>query len=57
MFCCLVVLKVYNSIGMEVATLEDGERSAGTHKVIFDASRFASGVYFYSFRTAGFVET
>jgi hypothetical protein len=51
------VLKVYNAIGMEVATREDGERSAGRHEVIFDAPPFASGVYFYTFRTAGFVKT
>jgi hypothetical protein len=52
-----VVIKVYNTLGTEVATLEEGDRSAGTHTVIFDASRFASGAYFYTLRAAGFSQT
>lgn len=40
-------LKVYNILGQEVVTLIDGEMSAGIHKVNFDASRIASGVYIY----------
>ncbi|HTP12374.1 MAG TPA: T9SS type A sorting domain-containing protein, partial [Bacteroidota bacterium] len=43
-----VVLKVYDLVGREIATLIDGERNAGEyHLVVFDASRFASGTYFY----------
>lgn len=40
-------LKVYNVIGQEVATLLNGELNAGIHKVNFDASRMASGIYIY----------
>jgi hypothetical protein len=40
-------LKVYNILGQEVVTLIDGEMNAGIHKVNFDASRIASGVYIY----------
>jgi len=40
-------LKVYNTIGQEVATLFDGVAKAGEyHEVAFNGSRFASGVYF-----------
>ena len=43
-----VTLKIYNNLGEEVATLINGYVSASTHKVTFDASRLASGVYIYS---------
>lgn len=40
-------LKVYNTLGQEVANLVENELAAGLHKVTFDASRFASGMYIY----------
>jgi hypothetical protein len=40
-------LKVFNVLGQEVATLFDGEASAGvSHQVEFNASSLASGIYF-----------
>jgi hypothetical protein len=46
-----VRLEVYNTLGQQVATLVDGLREAGFHAVDFDASRFASGTYFYKIQT------
>lgn len=40
-----VSLRVYDMLGREVATLEDGERQPGTYTVRWDASGQASGVY------------
>jgi hypothetical protein len=42
-----VRLGVYDLLGREVATLVDGRMEAGTHKVVWNASGFASGTYFY----------
>jgi hypothetical protein len=42
-----VSLKVYNILGQEVATLVDGIEHSGKQVALFNANRFASGVYFY----------
>jgi photosystem II stability/assembly factor-like uncharacterized protein len=47
-----VRLSVFNSLGQEVAVLEDGWRDAGSHTAFFDARALPSGVYFYRL-TAG----
>jgi uncharacterized protein (TIGR03790 family) len=44
-------LKIYNSIGQEVATLIDGELSRGSHSIPFNGANLASGVYFYRLQT------
>jgi len=41
------VLKVFNVLGEEVATLFDGEATAGiSHQVVFNAANYANGIYF-----------
>lgn len=42
----MTVLKVYDTLGREVATLLDGQMTAGIHTVRFDASSLSSGLYF-----------
>ncbi len=42
-----IVLKIYNLLGQEVATLVDEEKQAGRYEVRWDAGAFASEVYFY----------
>ena len=52
-----VLLKVYDVIGNEVATLINEEKPAGTYEVRFNASGFTSGVYFYTLRAKNYIET
>jgi hypothetical protein len=51
----LVKLKVFDITGREVAQLLNKEYNAGKYIFDFDASNYASGVYFYKLETPGFV--
>jgi hypothetical protein len=48
-----VSLKIFDVLGQEVATLINGQMSAGSQKVSFDASSINSGVYFYRIDASG----
>jgi hypothetical protein len=52
-----VVLKVYDLLGREVATLVDKQQNAGQYSVFFNASRLSSGVYFYKIQAGSYTET
>lgn len=52
-----VILKVYNIIGQEVAVLVNRKQHPGDYIVKFDASQFASGIYFYKLQSGDFAET
>jgi len=45
-----VEIHVFNVLGQRVTTLVSGEHAPGMHRVTFDASRYASGMYFYTLR-------
>ena len=42
-----VTLKIYNTLGEEVATLADGYMEAGIHTMNFNADQLSSGLYIY----------
>ena len=52
-----VTLKVYNLLGEQVAMLVAEKRLAGIHKVSWDASGLASGVYCYRLQAGEFMQT
>lgn len=52
-----VTLVVYNTLGQEVARLAEGEQEEGFHEVQFDGRDLPSGVYYYTLRAGGYVQT
>ncbi len=54
----IVTLKVYNVLGQEVSTLVSDKLTPGNYRYTWDASGFASGIYYYRLSTnKGFVHT
>jgi hypothetical protein len=53
----LVTLKVYDLLGREVATLVNEKKDAGRYSVQWDATRFSSGVYFYTLQAGEYRDT
>jgi hypothetical protein len=52
-----VLIKVYDMLGREVATLVNEYKAAGAYEVRFDGSKMGSGVYFYVLRANALVKT
>lgn len=53
----LVKLTVFDIMGREVQTLINELLNSGTYETTFDASQFASGIYYYKLSTPVFSET
>jgi hypothetical protein len=51
-----VKLQLYDLLGRKVGTLVDEELEPGEYKYIFNASGFASGVYFYHMEADRFIQ-
>lgn len=49
-----VSVTVYNLLGESVATLVNEYKTAGSYEIKFDASNYASGVYFYKIEAGAF---
>jgi hypothetical protein len=50
-------LILFNAIGEEIAVLVNEVQEKGFHKVDFNASDLASGIYFYCLQAGDFIET
>ncbi len=53
----LTIVKVFDVLGRDVATLVNEVKEPGTYTVQFDGSHLASGVYFYRLQAGNFVAT
>ena len=53
----IVILKVYDVLGKEVATLINEEKHSGNYEVEFNADNLTSGIYFYTLKAGEFVST
>jgi len=51
-----VLLRVFDILGKEVATLVNESLQPGTYETIFDAGKLTSGVYFYKLTAGDFSE-
>jgi hypothetical protein len=52
-----VILRVFDVLGNEVATLVNEEKPAGEYKVEFDGTGLPSGIYFYQLKAGSFIQT
>jgi hypothetical protein len=52
-----VLLKVYDILGNEIATLVNEEKPAGTYEIEFNGTGLSSGVYLYKLQAGDFVAT
>lgn len=52
-----VLLRVFDTNGREMATLVNGQQSAGRHVATWNAQGLPSGTYFYQLTTEGFQDT
>ena len=52
-----VQLKIYDILGREVTTLVNEKLSPGTYNVEWNASDYASGIYFYQLKSGDFLQT
>jgi len=52
-----VTLKIYNLLGQEVAPLVSDKLNTGNYTYPWNASAFASGVYYYKIEAGGFIQT
>jgi hypothetical protein len=51
-----VTISVFDAIGNELEILYSGEKEAGVHQITWNATNYASGIYFYRMNSDKFVQ-
>jgi len=54
---CNVRLEIFNIIGQRIETMINDRLEAGHHSCSWDASNYASGIYFTRLRAGKFIDT
>ncbi len=49
-----VKLTIFNAVGQKISTLVDEEKNPGKYAVLFDATNFSSGTYFYKLESGSY---
>jgi hypothetical protein len=52
-----IILKIYDVLGRELETLVNQKLNTGTYEIEWNASIYASGIYFYQLKIGDFIET
>lgn len=52
-----VSVRVFDAVGRQVGVLMDEYKTAGSHKINYDAGRLSSGVYYYTLSAGSYKET
>ena len=52
-----VTLKIYTIYGEEVSILVSGFKASGEYEVTFNGEHLNAGIYFYTLKAGGFMET
>ena len=52
-----VTIDIFNVAGQKVDTVASKFMNAGNHSVVFDATGYSAGVYFYTVRSGDFSKT
>jgi hypothetical protein len=53
----LITLVVYDVLGFEITTLVNEQKPAGKYEVVFNASEYSSGIYFYRLQAGELIQT
>ncbi|MBT8379233.1 MAG: T9SS type A sorting domain-containing protein [Ignavibacteria bacterium] len=53
----LVILRVYDLLGNEIATIVNENLSAGEYEIEFNGNGMSSGIYIYQLKSGSFIQT
>ena len=52
-----VTIRIFNTLGEEIETLVNEEKSIGTYEITWYAENLPSGVYFYQLKAGNYIDT